>query len=93
MVERALAHTRRNEVIVTGGVAANQRLRTMLQMVADEQSARFASVPPEYAGDNGAMIAYTGLLLFNAEASLALSRSQIKPKWRLDEVDIPWGEN
>jgi N6-L-threonylcarbamoyladenine synthase/protein kinase Bud32 len=93
VVERALAHTRRNEVIVTGGVAANQRLRTMLQMVADEQSARFASVPPEYAGDNGAMIAYTGLLLFNAESSLTLSRSQIKPKWRLDEVDIPWGEN
>lgn len=93
VVERALAHTRRSEIIVTGGVAANQRLRTMLQMVADEQSARFASIPPAYAGDNGAMIAYTGLLLYNAKSSVSLSRSEIKPKWRLDQVDIPWGEN
>lgn len=90
VTERALAHTQRKEVIVTGGVAANSRLKEMLQIVANEQSARFASVPPKYAGDNGAMIAYNGLLLLNSGNTTSLSESGIQSKWRLDQVDIPW---
>lgn len=92
VVERALAHTSREEVIVTGGVAANARLREMLALVAEEQSAKFASVPPKYAGDNGAMIAYNGLLMLHAKTTTPLSKSKIRPRWRLDQVDIPWGE-
>jgi len=90
VAERALAHTRRTELVVTGGVAANARLRQMLQTVADEQSARFATVPPKYAGDNGAMIAYTGLLLLKAGATIPIEASRILPKWRLDQAEIPW---
>lgn len=92
VVERALAHTSREEVIVTGGVAANARLREMLALVAEEQSAKFASVPPKYAGDNGAMIAYNGLLMLHAKTTTPLSKSKVRPRWRLDQVDIPWGE-
>ncbi len=92
VVERALAHTRRDEIIVTGGVAANARLREMLRIVAEEQSARFDSVPPKYAGDNGSMIAYNGLLLLKARTPTPINTSTIQPKWRLDQVDIPWGE-
>jgi len=92
VTERAIAHTRRSEVIVTGGVAANARLRDMLQVVADEQSARFGTIPPQYAGDNGAMIAYTGLLFLRAKVTTPLARSQVLPRWRLDQVHIPWGE-
>jgi N6-L-threonylcarbamoyladenine synthase/protein kinase Bud32 len=88
--ERALAHTQRNELIVTGGVAANSRLKEMLQIVAEEHSARFASVPPKYAGDNGTMIAYNGLLLLQSGGQTSFSESIILPKWRLDQVDIPW---
>jgi N6-L-threonylcarbamoyladenine synthase/protein kinase Bud32 len=90
VVERALAHTQREEVIATGGVAANARLGEMLQIVATEHAARFASVPLQYAGDNGAMIAYNGLLLLKAQTPIPLSESNILPKWRLDQVDIPW---
>ncbi len=90
VTERALAHTQRDELIVTGGVAANSRLKEMLQIVANEQSARFASIPRKYAGDNGSMIAYNGLLLLKAEKTTPLSESMIQPKWRLDQVDIPW---
>ncbi|MFX1509792.1 MAG: KEOPS complex N(6)-L-threonylcarbamoyladenine synthase Kae1 [Promethearchaeota archaeon] len=88
--ERALAHTQRNEMIVTGGVAANSRLKEMLQIVAEEHSAQFASVPPKYAGDNGTMIAYNGLLLLQSGGQTSFSESMILPKWRLDQVDIPW---
>lgn len=90
VAERALAHTQRKEMIVTGGVAANARLKEMLQIVAKEQSARFAAVPRKYAGDNGAMIAYNGLLLLNAKKTTPLSKSRIRPKWRLDQVEISW---
>jgi tRNA A37 threonylcarbamoyltransferase TsaD len=91
VVERALAHTRRTELIVTGGVAANARLSEVLKMVADEQSARFAAVPPKYAGDNGAMIAYAGFLLHQAKIETPIQSSKVLPKWRLDQVEIPWG--
>ncbi|MFX1474555.1 MAG: KEOPS complex N(6)-L-threonylcarbamoyladenine synthase Kae1 [Promethearchaeota archaeon] len=90
VVERALAHTQRTELLVTGGVAANKRLREMLQIVAKNHSARFASVPPKYAGDNGAMIAYTGLLLQREQIETPLSASHVMPKWRLDQVKIEW---
>jgi N6-L-threonylcarbamoyladenine synthase/protein kinase Bud32 len=90
VTERALAHTQRDELIVTGGVAANKRLKEMLQIVAEEQSARFASVPPKYAGDNGSMIAYNGLLLLQIGKHTPFSDSVIQSKWRLDQVDIPW---
>jgi N6-L-threonylcarbamoyladenine synthase/protein kinase Bud32 len=93
VVERALAHTARKELIVTGGVAANARLREMLRVVAEEQSAEFASVPPNFAGDNGAMIAYNGLLMLQAKTTTPISKSRVRPKWRLDQVDIPWGHN
>ncbi|MFX1564999.1 MAG: KEOPS complex N(6)-L-threonylcarbamoyladenine synthase Kae1 [Promethearchaeota archaeon] len=88
--ERALAHTQCNEMIVTGGVAANSRLKEMLQIVAEEHAARFDSVPPKYAGDNGTMIAYNGLLLLQSGGRTSISESVILPKWRLDQVDIPW---
>ncbi len=90
VVERALAHTQRTELLVTGGVAANNRLREMLQIVAQNQSACFASVPPKHAGDNGAMIAYTGLLLQRGKIETLLSASRVQPKWRLDQVEIVW---
>ncbi|MBI5332930.1 MAG: tRNA (adenosine(37)-N6)-threonylcarbamoyltransferase complex transferase subunit TsaD [Candidatus Aenigmarchaeota archaeon] len=64
VTERALSHTKKNELILTGGVAAAQRLREMLSIMCKERNAKFYACPIEYAGDNGAMIAYTGLLLY-----------------------------
>jgi N6-L-threonylcarbamoyladenine synthase/protein kinase Bud32 len=90
VAERALAHTQRQAILTTGGVAANSRLKEMLQIVAAEQSAEFAAIPLEYAGDNGAMIAHTGIKLLQSGTATPLARSGIKPKWRLDQVEIPW---
>jgi N6-L-threonylcarbamoyladenine synthase/protein kinase Bud32 len=90
VAERALAHTQRAAILTTGGVAANTRLKEMLQIVASEHSAEFAAIPLEYAGDNGAMIAYTGLKLIHSGTTTPIQKSSIKPKWRLDQVEIPW---
>lgn len=88
--ERALAFTNKKELLLTGGVAANLRLREVLNYVAKEQRATFHVVPIEYAGDCGAQIAWTGILHFLHGDLIPIEESYVKPRWRLDEVDIPW---
>lgn len=90
VTERALAHTEKSEVLLTGGVAANKRLQEMIKYVSDEHYARFEVVPLKYAGDNGAMIAWTGILRYNSGERDAIEKSCIKPKERMDNIPIPW---
>ncbi len=92
VTERAVAHTEKTEVLLTGGVAANRRLQLMIKSIADEHNARFCVVPKEYALDNGAMIAWTGILAYQHGMTIPIERSFVKLRWRLDEVQIPWVE-
>jgi N6-L-threonylcarbamoyladenine synthase len=87
VTERALAHTRKGEVLLTGGVAANSRLQEMLGIMCRERGARFAVVPRELAGDNGSMIAWTGLLMHKSGMK---TRPGILPRQRTDDVDVRW---
>ncbi len=88
--ERALAHTERTEVLVTGGVAANERLQDMIRSIARDHGAHAYIVPKGYSGDSGAQIAWTGLLAFQSGVRVEVDKSFVKPKWRLDQVEIPW---
>ncbi len=91
VVERAMAHTGKNEAILTGGVAANRRLQDMLSVMCTERGGRFAAVPREYSGDNGAMIAWNGLLEAGAGVKpIDFTKASILPRWRTDEVDVSW---
>ena len=90
VTERALAHTEKEELLLTGGVAANRRLQAMIKAVAEEHGARFAVVPKQLALDNGAMIAWTGLLAYRAGVRTPVEESHVRPRWRIDEVPIPW---
>ncbi|MEM2967970.1 MAG: KEOPS complex N(6)-L-threonylcarbamoyladenine synthase Kae1 [Candidatus Bathyarchaeia archaeon] len=90
VTERALAHTEKREVLLTGGVAANKRLQSMLSVIAQEHGARFHVVPLEFATDNGAMIAWTGVLAYTHGAVTPVEESYVKLRWRLDKVDVPW---
>jgi len=89
VVERALAHTGKSEVLLTGGVAANRRFAEMLDVMCKERSAKFAAVEPQWSGDNGAMIAWAGLLQWRATKKPATDLD-IKPRWRTDEVEVSW---
>ena len=89
-VERSLVQTKRSEVLLAGGVAANSRLKEMLRLVAEDHGASFHPIPIEYSGDCGAQIACSGLLAFQHGFSVGPSDSQVIPRWRLDEVDVPW---
>jgi N6-L-threonylcarbamoyladenine synthase/protein kinase Bud32 len=90
IAERAIAHTKKSEMLLTGGVARNNRLTEMLQGVADRHDIQFHRVSPPLAGDQGAMIAWTGILQFQAGDTLEVATSQVLPKWRTDEQDIGW---
>jgi universal protein Kae1 len=91
VIERALAHTGKEEVLLTGGVAANRRLAAMVETMCRERGAKSAVVPLEYSGDNGAMIAWAGMLAHKAgQAPLNLQRAEVLPRWRTDEADTPW---
>lgn len=90
VTERALAHTEKTGVLLTGGVAANKRLQQMIEYISKEHNARFEVVPLKYAGDNGAMIGWTGILRYNSIGGHDISETIINPKERMDQITIPW---
>ena len=90
VTERALAHTGKRELLLTGGVGANKRLRAMIGSIAEEHGAAPSFVPIGYATDNGAMIAWTGVLAFRSGITTPIKKSHIDPRWRLDRVEVPW---
>jgi tRNA A37 threonylcarbamoyltransferase TsaD len=90
VTERALAHTGKKELLLTGGVAANKRLQSMIRAVAEEHGVKFSAVETEFAIDNGAMIAWTGVLAYKHGVATPIDKSYVRTKWRLEEVEIPW---
>ncbi len=90
VAERALAHTGKNEVLLVGGVAACERLREMFRIMCKERNAKMYVVKKEFSGDNGVMIAWTGLLAYKSGKLTKLKESGIRRNWRIDEVEISW---
>lgn len=90
VTERALAHTEKKEVLLTGGVAANKKLQFMVEAIAEEHDAEFCVVPSQFAIDNGAMIAWTGVLSYKCGMVTPIEKSFVKLRWRLEEVEVPW---
>ncbi len=90
VTERALAHTGKKELLLTGGVAANKRLQSMIRDVAEEHNVKFETVETQFAIDNGAMISWSGVLAFKSGAVTPVEQSYVKLKWRLEEVEVPW---
>jgi universal protein Kae1 len=90
VTERALAHTNKPELLLTGGVAANKRLSSMIRDIAEDHGASPYVVPIKLAQDNGAMIAWTGIIAYKAGYRTPVDDSHVNPNWRMDQVEIPW---
>jgi len=90
ITERALAHTSKPELLLTGGVAANKRLGGIVKSIAEEHGAKPYMVPIRLATDNGAMIAWTGILAYNSGIRTPIEASHVNPNWRMDQVEVPW---
>jgi universal protein Kae1 len=90
ITERALAHRRRADVVLGGGVACNERLRGMVRQMVEGRGGRSFAPPKSLCVDNGAMIAWTGLLAHRAGVSVAVEDSAVLPRQRTDLVAAPW---
>lgn len=90
VTERAMAHTEKNEVLLGGGVAANKRLRDMVQIMAEERNASFFVPLKDLCIDNGAMIAWLGVLMYNSGIRMKVENSYIDQRFRTDMVDVTW---
>ncbi|WP_456416297.1 bifunctional N(6)-L-threonylcarbamoyladenine synthase/serine/threonine protein kinase [Methanocaldococcus sp.] len=93
ITERALAHTNKGEVLLVGGVAANNRLREMLKEMCKGQNVDFYVPEMQYCGDNGAMIAWLGLLMYMNGKRMSLEETKIIPNYRTDMVEVNWIKN
>lgn len=92
VTERAMAHTEKDQVLLGGGVAANLRLREMVRTMAKERGASFFVPSKDLCIDNGAMIAWLGLLMYKSGIRMKIEDTTIDQYFRTDMVDVTWRE-
>ena len=90
VAERALAHTGKSELLLGGGVACNERMREMTQIMCDERGASGHWPPKMYCVDNGTMIALLGRLQMLYSTPTLLSDSGVDQMLRTDMTSIAW---
>lgn len=88
--ERAMAHCGKTELLLGGGVASSKRLQEMCAIMCKERGAVSYSLPTEVNVDNGLMIAWLGLLEYNAGKRMTVQEAGIKPYLRTDQVEVFW---
>lgn len=87
----ALRHTGLKQLVVAGGVGANQVLRAQLNAAVAKRKSRVYYPELELCTDNGAMIAFAGALRFAAgeQGSDGSGRFAVRPRWSLQEIVPP----
>jgi len=91
--ERALFLTKKKRLIVCGGVAQNNRLQEMLQIMCKEDGIRFGVAPNEYNRDNGAMIAFAGELLYKKYGDRPVKEWYPITNYRIDRMKEVLGKH
>jgi len=90
VAERALAHTGKSEILLGGGVACNERLRTMSEIMCKERGASSHCPPKMYCIDNGTMIARLGYLELESGRITTPNKSGVDQELRTDHTPIIW---
>jgi len=75
-------------LVISGGVAANKRLRRCLGALAENAGLRCVAPPPALCTDNGAMIAWAGIERLRLGLIDALD-APLRPRWPLDASAPP----
>lgn len=91
--ERAMAHSRSNEVLICGGVGCNERLQSMMKTMCEERNALLYATDERFCIDNGAMIAQAGYLMFKSGITTPLRDSWVTQRYRTDDVLIKWRDD
>ena len=90
VAERALAHTGKTELLLGGGVACNERIREMSEIMCIERGATAYWPPKMYCIDNGTMIALLGLLQLESIGPTELIDSAVDQMLRTDMTPVAW---
>jgi len=91
--ERAMAHLRKKELLLGGGVACNTRLQEMAKIMCKERGAKDFCPEAQFLVDNAAMIAWQGFLQKKDAVkphTEEFSKLDIKPYQRTDDVEVTW---
>lgn len=83
---RALEQTGFKRLVIAGGVSANRTLRSKLAEMMQKRGGEVFYARPEFCTDNGAMIAYAGMVRLQGDARADLSVT-VRPRWPL--ADLP----
>lgn len=78
------------QLVVAGGVAANQQIGAALRQATDDAGAVLVVPPPSLCTDNGVMVAWAGAerLALGVRDELSVAA---KPRWPLDSTDMAVG--
>jgi N6-L-threonylcarbamoyladenine synthase len=79
----ALKFTGLQQLVIAGGVGANQALRTQLNLAAQQRNFQVFYPALEFCTDNGAMIAFAGALRVQKQEPQRDYRFNVKPRWDL----------
>src|SRR3990167_10136101 len=90
VAERAMAHTGKKELLLGGGVACNKRLQEMATLMCKERGAKAYWPEQQFLVDNGAMIAWLGILSFKAGNRLEIKDADTNPYLRTDQIIVNW---
>ena len=90
VTERAMAHVEKDQVLLGGGVVRNQRLQAMVARMAADRGATMYVPEGELCVDNGAMIAWAGLLQHKSGRRPSVEDTLIDQRYRTDEVEVTW---
>jgi N6-L-threonylcarbamoyladenine synthase len=88
---RALQQCQAHQLVVAGGVGANQRLRENLREACAARGVDVAFPPVHLCTDNGAMIATAAALRMHAgvEHPVPARAFDVRPRWPLAEGRVP----
>ncbi len=84
----ALAQTGLTQLVVAGGVGANQMLRSRLSDDIGKRGGRVFYPDLEFCTDNGAMIAFAGALRLAQQQGHRDYRFNVKPRWDLQQMSL-----
>ena len=84
----ALAQTGLNQLVVAGGVGANQLLRSHLTEDIEKRGGKVFYPDMEFCTDNGAMIAFAGALRLQQNDAKRDYRFNVKPRWDLQDINV-----
>lgn len=91
VTERAMSLYKSNEILIVGGVGCNERLQGMIKIMAEERGAVVGKMDDRFCVDNGAMIAYTGFLMFNGLGD-KVEECDVTQRFRTETVKVYWNK-